>query len=354
MDTIREQTARGWRRAAVAGICALLGTAWPATDAQAGGTMRVALLAGEDDEDYDGALVLKTYVESRTDGAVTVEIFPGGQFCGSYRECLEAVSNGTLQAAISTIGGFGNLFPEAQVMDLPYMFANDRVAECVFDGPFVTELREGVLEKIPGLRLMTVGNTGGWRNIATTSKPVTAPGDVKGLKLRTIPADIQQEMVRQLGGNPTPIAWPEVYTSLGTGVVEGTKNGITDIVNMNFQDHLKYIVLDGHAYMGALWWISQDFWEGLTDDEKRIVYDGFQHLKTVTRALPMRREIEAYQAFEKAGGEIYVPSPEEKQAFQDATSGMKDWYVGKYGDVWLTRLEDAIAACNDQIGRELQ
>lgn len=325
-----------------------------ATQAGAAETLRIALLSGESDEDYDGALVLKNYVESRTEGEIKVEIYPGGQFCGSYRECLEAVRSGTLQGAISTIGGFGNLFPPAQVMDLPYMFANDRIAECVFDGPFVTELRDAVLDEVGGLRLMAIGNTGGWRNIATTTKQVKTPEDVAGLKLRTIPAEIQQEMVRQLGGNPTPIAWPEVYTSLGTGVVEGTKNGITDIVNMNFQDHLKYVTLDGHAYMGALWWLSQDFWEKLSDEQKRVVYDGFQHVKTITRALPMRQEIDAYAAFEDAGGTIYVPSPEEKAAFQDATKGMRDWYAGQYGSEWLDRLDAAIATCEDSISAELQ
>ena len=89
---------------------------------------------------------------------------------------------------------------------------------------------------------------------------------------------------------------------------------------MNFQDHLKYITLDGHAYMAALWWLNQGFWDGLTDEEKRIVYDGFQHLKDVTRAAPMRNAIPAYEAFKAAGGEIYVPNPEEKAMFQAATA----------------------------------
>ncbi|WP_224404743.1 TRAP transporter substrate-binding protein DctP [Afifella sp. IM 167] len=324
-----------------------------AASAHAEKTMRIALLSGEDDEDYDGAMVLKEYVESRTNGDISVEIFPGGQFCGSYRECLEAVQNGTLQGAISTIGGFGNLFPQAQVMDLPYMFRNDRVAECVFDGPFTNELRDAVLKDVGGLRLMAIGNTGGWRNFATTSAVIKSPEDVKGLKIRTIPAEIQQEMVREMGGNPTAIAWPEVYTSLATGVVEGTKNGITDIINMNFQDYLKHITLDGHAYMGALWWVSEDFWEGLSDPEKRIVYDGFQHLKTITRAFPMRQQIAAYQAFRDAGGDIYVPTPEEKEAFRKATAPMKDWFTKQYGDEWLTKLQGAIGDCETKIAAEL-
>jgi len=309
-------------------------------------TIKIAFLGSPADEDFDGSMVFKDYVESRTNGKAAVEIYPSGQFCSSEKECLENLQAGILEVYITTIGGFGNLFQPGQVLDLPYLFANDRIAECVFDGPFVDQMRAGVLEAGIPMRLMVMSNTGGWRNIATTTKVVKTPDDVKGLKLRTIPADIQQEMVRQLGGNPTPVAWPEVYTSLSTGVVEGTKNGITDIMNMKFPEAgLKNLTLDGHAYMGALWWYSDEAWGKLDDATKRVVFDGMNHLKTVTRAFPMRRAIEAYEDFKGQGGTIYVPTAEEKSAFQEASSGMRDWYSDKFGTEWLDKVDAAVEAC---------
>ena len=65
------------------------------------------------------------------------------------------------------------------------------------------------------------------------------------------------------------------------------------------------------------------------------MHDGFQHLKTVTRALPMRRAIDACEEFKAADGEICVPTPAKKAQFQEATAGMKDWFVGQYGDEWI-------------------
>ncbi|MEZ5824573.1 MAG: TRAP transporter substrate-binding protein DctP [Geminicoccaceae bacterium] len=255
-----------WKKlATVAGMAALAAFASVAQAQEK--TIKIGFLGSETDEDWEGSIVFKDYVESRTNGNIAVEIYPSAQFCGNFRECIEGVQAGTLEVTISTIGGFGNIFPAGQVLDIPYMFRDDRVAECVFDGPFTRNLRDAVLGDIPSLRLMAIGNTGGWRNFATVNKQIKTPDDVKGQKIRTIPADIQIEMVKMLGGNPTPVAWPEVYTSLATGVVEGTKNGITDIVSMNFQDHLKYITLDGHAHMAALWWLNNDFWEGLSDPE---------------------------------------------------------------------------------------
>lgn len=338
---------------AATAIAAQAAFGWAGAALAADYTIKVAFLGSQDDEDYDGAMVFKNYVESVSNGAVEVQIYPSGQFCGNEKECLENLQTGILEVFITTIGGFGNVFGPGQVLDLPYMFKDDRTAECVFDGPFVDQLRDGVLQAGIPMRLMVVSNTGGWRNFATTTRLIKRPEDIKGMKIRTIAAEIQQELVRQLGGNPTPVAWPEVYTALATGVVEGTKNGITDIMNMKFPEAgLKYMTLDGHAYMGALWWYSDVAWQKLPDDIKRIVFDGMNHLKTVTRAMPMRRQIEAYEAFKAQGGQIYVPNAEEKAAFQQATSGMRQWYIDKYGEEWLNKLDAAVAECTQKIDAE--
>jgi len=334
-------------------VCSALFVASMAPLQAADVTIKIGFLGSQTDEDWEGSIVFKDYVESRSNGDIAVEIYPSGQFCGNFRECIEGVQSGTLEVTISTIGGFGNLWEPGQVLDLPYLLRDDRVAECVFDGPFTGQLRDKVLEEIPGMRLMVVGNTGGWRNFATVNKQIKTPADVEGQKTRPTPADIQKELVKLLGGNATPIAWPEVYTSLATGVVEGTKNGITDIVSMKFEDHLKYITLDGHAYMAALWWMNDDTFSGLSDANKRIVIDGFDHLKTVTRAAPMRNQIAAIETFKKAGGAVYVPTAEQKAAFQAAAKPMEKWYTDKFGDEWLVKAQAAISDCVAKIDAEL-
>ena len=84
-------------------------------------------------------------------------------------------------------------------------------------------------------------------------------------------------------------------------------------------------------------------------DIQRIVFDGFQELKTVTRGVIKRREIDAYREFEESGGSLYVPTTEEKARFREAAGGMRDWYVQQYGEEWLTKLDAAIASCESAI-----
>ena len=291
-------------------------------------TIRATANSNENDEDYDGLVVFKNYVESASNGAIAVELFIGTQLCSKGAECLQGVADGSIDVYISTSGGAAGIFPYVQILDVPYLMSDDRIAEHVLSGDFTRKLRAMALKDSGNkIRLMTVGNTGGWRNFANTKRRVQNPGDMSGLKIRTVVADLPQELVRALGASPTPIPWPELFTSFQTGVVEGSKNGITDIMGMKFPDAgLKYVTLDGHAYMGALWWMNNDKFMSMPEGLRTVVADGFYQLQQATFASPKRKSIQAYADFVAGGGDLYVPTPAEKAAFKKAAAPVYDWF----------------------------
>jgi TRAP-type C4-dicarboxylate transport system substrate-binding protein len=313
-------------------------------------TIRIAFLASKDDEDYVGALAFKQSVERAAGGRVAVEIFPSGQFCGSERECIEALKGGILEMHQATVGGMAPLFGPVQALDLPYAFSSDAVAECVMDGTFPRAIGAAILEQGLGIRLMAVGNTGGWRSIATTDVRVRSPADLRGLRIRTLPSALEQEMVRELGASPTPLPWSEVYYALSAGLLDGTKNSVQDVVGMNLDDHLRYLLVDHHSYMGALWWYSERRWQALPDDLKPVVAEGFRVLARTTREAASSREAPALAAFAASGGTVDVATPAQRDAFRAATSGLREWYVERYGREWLDRLDAAVANCEQETG----
>lgn len=318
------------------------------TSSKAEFTIKAAIQASTQDEDYVGLVAFKEYVEAKSDGRIQVDIYTSGQFCGSVPECISNLQQGVLEMFPSTAGGTGNFFAPAQVLDLPYLFTSDKQAICVLDGPILDKIRQEVLERSLNIRLIGVANTGGWRNFATTNKAIRTPEDLKGQKIRTTPAEIQQELVKQLGANPTPISWAELYTALATGVVEGSKNGIQDIIGAKLEEHLKYIILDGHSYMATLWWFSEPVWQTLPVDIQTIIEDGFKKQQAAANNLVATQEENSYRIFEKAGGTIYTPSVAEKQAFKDASSNMRGWFINKFGNEWLDLLESSVATCDAQ------
>ena len=338
----------------IAATAALLATPFAAwADGHTEFTIRATANSNENDEDYDGLVVFKNYVEAASNGRVAVELFIGTQLCATGAECLEGVSEGSIDVYISTSGGAAGIFPYVQVLDLPYLMSSDRVAETVLSGDFVRTLRDKALEDSGNtLRLMTVGNTGGWRNFANTERRVQSPEDMAGLKLRTVVADLPVQLVEAMGASATPIPWPELFTSLQTGVVEGTANGITDIMGMKFPDAgLQYMTLDGHSYMGALWWMSNDNFMAMPEDLRRVVVDGFSALQQATFASPKRKSIEAYEAFVAGGGDIYVPTPEEKAAFAAAAAPVNDWFRENVDGG--SEMLDALIAATAEVEAEL-
>ena len=315
--------------------------------------IRATANSNENDEDYDGLVVFKNYVEAASNGAIEVELFIGTQLCSNGAECLQGVADGTVDVYISTSGGASGIFPYVQVLDLPYLMADDRIAESVLSGDFTRKMRAMALEDSDNsIRLMTIGNTGGWRNFANTKRRVAEPADMAGLKIRTVVADLPQELVKALGASPTPIPWPELFTSFQTGVVEGSKNGITDIMGMKFPDAgLQYVTLDGHAYMGALWWMNNEKFTGMPEDMRQVVVDGFYALQQATFASPKRKSIAAYEEFVAGGGDLYVPTPEQKTAFKEAAAPVYDWFKGNVGqgEEIFTALTEAVAAAEAEV-----
>jgi len=304
-------------------------------------------------DDHVAGLFLKAFLEARSQGRIKVEIYPASQL-GNFRELIEGVQLGTLELTNTTVGGANSFMPQIQVTDIPYMYRDDLVAEKLARSSFFDEVRDAFLERTGTVRLAAVGNTGRWRSFYTTNKQVKTAADLKGVKIRTINSPLQIEMVKFLGGNPTPVAWGELYTSLATGVVEGTKNGLSDIVGKKMHEHLKYVVLDEHAYLFAFWWLNDPWYQSLPPDLRALVLDG------ITQAAELQTQVNKYLEtiltadFIEAGGTIYAPTAEEKATFQAAKPAMRDWFVNNIedGQLWYQKLEAAVERAEAEVDAE--
>lgn len=294
---------------------------------------------------------MKSCIEPRSQGRITVEIYPAAQL-GNFRELIEQVQLNTLELTHTTVGGIASFVPELQVTDIPYMMRGDDVAEAIAQGPFMNKVRDVVLEKTGNVRLVAVGNTGRWRSFFTSSKPIKTAADLQGVKMRTINSPLQIEFVRQLGGNPTPVAWGELYTSLQTGVVEGTKNAATDIIPTNMHEVLKNVTLDEHAYLFAFWWMSDSWLKSLPADLQDLVIDCVAQASQIQSDWNKEYEARSLEEFRKAGGTVSVPTAEEKETFLVARDAMKEWFKGQYGEEWLTAFETAVTEAEAGIKSE--
>ncbi|MSP67496.1 MAG: C4-dicarboxylate ABC transporter substrate-binding protein [Alphaproteobacteria bacterium] len=288
-----------------------------------------------------GHEIMKLQVESASNGRIKIEIFPNSML-GPMRQTLEQAQLGVVQVAYTSGGGIGQVIPEIQAFDIPYITPNDRVAEYMQNDHELNKfVSDETFKKTGDLRCLQIWNSGGWRSFYTIQGPVKTAADLKGLKIRTVESPIPMEFVRALGGNPTPVPWVELYTSFATKVVAGTMNNVGDLIPNNFHEFLKFGIVDQHAPVWAFSWGNAKWWDNLPADLQKIIMDGFYTLRVTTANIAKERDMTRYKDFEKAGGKVYFPSAEEKATFYPAAKVVRDWYTGKFGDTWIKQIEAA-------------
>ena len=233
------------------------------------------------------------------------------------------------------------------MLNIPYVFPSAPVAWDVLDGPFGDELAEHCLQKT-GLRTLAYGETG-FRNFTNNVREIKTPADMKGLKFRVQPIPLYVEMVKGLGGEPTPIAWSELPNALATGVVDGQENPVGVIYNNQLHKLQKYLVLDGHVYGADFIIINDEFFQMLSAKEQGIIEKAARVAGTMGRAIQQFNTAEGVTKVAAEGMQVYSPTAEELEQFKKlAQPAVKEWLADELGDdaAWIQKPDDAVEAAS--------
>lgn len=259
------------------------------------------------------AVVFKSIVEARTNGHVKVDIHPSNTL-GNEREMLESTQMGVIQGCIIAEGTVPVFYPMSQVFSVPYIFATESVGWAVTDGPFGQALFEDMRNKT-GLRVIATGR-GAFRNFTNSKHPITSPGDMQGLKIRTMQVPAHMTMVKSLGGAATPIAWAELYSALQTGVVDGQENPVGVIVSGRLAEVQKYLTLDGHVYSTSFFIINDQWLQGLSREHQQVILDAGRAATVTGRGISRLQDALGMETLKKAGMEVTSLSPEALAQFR--------------------------------------
>lgn len=285
---------------------------------------------------HDGWVEFKRLVEERSEGNITVEIYPNQQM-GGDREIIEATQIGNLtmcSPSTAPLAAFNNAF---FVLDLPFLFANrDQVYE-VLDGPAGVELL-GTLEefKLKGLGYWE----NGFRNFTNDTRPVKSPADLTGLKVRTMENEIHLAAWRGMGANPTPMAFGELYTALQQGTVDGQENPFELIYSTKFHEVQKYITKTQHIYSAYIPLMNLEFYNSLPAEYQTLIDQAIVDATAVQRANAAKKDADIEVMLSETN-EITILSDAELQAFRDAMAPVADMVKEKAGAEITTMFLDA-------------
>ena len=160
--------------------------------------------------------------------------------------------------------------------------------------------------------------------------------DLNGLKIRVMETPLYVTEMKSLGAQPTPVAWPETYTALQTGVVDGHENVIPSIVNAKIFEVQKHVTLDGHNY-GVDWFVMSDkFFKSLTPALQKVVQDAGKAACVEERRVNRALTADGVKSLKDKGVTVYTPQAAEIAQFKAATQKpVIDWLKTKVDQKWI-------------------
>lgn len=282
-------------------------------------------------------------VAERTDGKVTINLFPNGQL-GSEQDTINNASMGMLDLSILAINNITPFSPTVGVLTLPYVIHNAEEAKLLTQGEVGQELAENTIRDA-GVRILGWAYSG-CRRLSNSVRPVASPKDLDGLVIRVPKNEIMISSYQAWGVNPNPLAWSETFTALQQGVVHGQDNPYITIDAMKFYEVQNHITDSCYVFSleplvmgeGAFQSLDADMQATVIEAGKAATEHSYNYLNEQEEGIKKR-------LVEEHGMTITQPANDEKEWIEQASSIWPKFYKSIGGK---DKLDEVLAA----LGRE--
>jgi TRAP-type transport system periplasmic protein len=225
---------------------------------------------------------------------------------GSETQVLQQLQLGTVQMSVCTTGPIEAFVPEIKALEMPFLFSSYEATDKVLDGPIGTDLLKR-FDKAGLVGMHFLDN--GFRNLTNSKHAVKGPDDVTGMKIRTMESPTHLAIWRDIGANPTPMAWP-ITTQLQQGVLDGQENPISVISAAKLNEAgQKYLTLTRHVYSALVFVGSKAFMDKLPAADRKVFMEAAKTASLAGRRFVRENEAKQLAAL-KAGGMQVVENPD--------------------------------------------
>jgi tripartite ATP-independent transporter DctP family solute receptor len=304
--------------------------------AQAQRTLRMATLQGAAQPSYKGLVRMAEIAQQKSGGALRVQVFGDGQL-GTEQESIEGVQLGTIDMFMGSAGSVGRFLPRLEAFAHPFLWRDSNHLMAAARGPIAEELSQELQAKA-GIRIVDLGWIFGQRHLTTRRTEVRKPADMAGLKIRVQPTGIYIDTIKAMGGNPTPMDFKEVYTSMQTGVIDGQENPLNVIATRAFYEVQEYLILTGHMMQNQAILVSGKSFQSLSPEHRRILTEAAREAGDYQNKVLADDEAAQLELVKSKGMKVIEP---DVAAFRAATADVHKKYEKAWGTGFFERLRDA-------------
>lgn len=278
-----------------------------------------------------------------SDGDLELRI-QGAEQLGSDVQMLQQTQSGAVGLTANSQGALASIVPKANVFGLPFLFDSPQAAWQVVDGPVGDEVAAQAEER--GLKVLAWWDNG-LRQFTNNVRPIEAPEDMAGLRMRTSQDAVTIDTLRTLGANPTPMAFGELYVALRQGTVDGQENPVVNIISSHLEEVQQYLSLSDYRYETTPVVIGLPTWQGLSEENRQALARAAEEAGDFQRRTLIEQTDELLETLRES--EAMAINRVDTDAFREATRPVYDIWQEKLGDI-VSRTREAASEANQATG----
>lgn len=229
---------------------------------------RLGHIAPDDHIWNEGAKKLAEELEERSDGRMTMELYPGGQL-GNDADMIQQIQSGSLDFGLITNAHLTTESDAFSAWFAPFLFDSYEAALEASN----TELGEEILATLDGQGVKAMDYMFSGHRTMMFSEKIETPEDIAGLTLRVTPSPALEDWYRMLGASPESIPLPDVYQSAQTGVIDGMEMDLDAAVTSNFNEVTGYGAMTNHMVWPSVMVMNEDLYGNMSEEDQKIVVE---------------------------------------------------------------------------------
>ena len=294
------------------------------------GEWRYAMEEGLTDPQGIYATKFKEYIEKHSDN--TIKIYPVGSL-GESADAMEQALAGLIQFIDQSPGFTGAMIPEAEAFLVPYIQPTDpqEVRKYFKEGKAVNEMFHEIYRE-HDLELLAIFPEG--EQVVTTKEPFHSPADLAGMKIRTMPSPLLLETYKAFGASPIAMSWGELIGALKTNMVDGQENPAIWIEAYDLDNLAPVLTYTGHAQYTTAVMANADFYDGLSDADKKLVQDATDYAHDFILNAAVSMDETGLMKIKKSNPDVVINrlSDAEKAVFIKRAKAVEEAFIERAGE----------------------
>jgi TRAP-type transport system periplasmic protein len=317
----------------------LLALTWVGTGtaAEYKATWKLASTQSMDHPYMVGAQKFADLMKERTNGRITVKLYPSNQLGKGEREMTEGIQQGAIDLLVTSTGPLGGFSPSINILDFPFLFRDFKHVDLVLDGPIGQKLLDDFSKA--NIKALAFWENG-FRNLTNSKGPVKKVEDGKGLKIRTMENKVHLAAWKTAGLNPTPMAWGEVFTALQQKVIDGQENPIAVFYSSKLWDAgQKFFSLSQHVYSPSPFLMSPKAFNAMPKEDQQLTVKTAMEVAKFQRKVNRDGEEAKLQDMAKQG--VTVTRDVDKESFKKAMAPIYEQFKEQFSKAEIEHIMNA-------------